>query len=183
MKLVPGVGFEPTLAYVHISVKQMTLNLSVLKLQTLSALMSHDLVHYLTWAGRFFYSHGVSEDGSYLGAQLGGNLQDGPAAQLAEDLTVGWCQLDLLTRALAFPFIRPLHVVWVPPSTAAIPRGRKQERPDLLGPGLRSYRMSLSQCPVIQSRHRASLSPWVKDISSASQREGNIHVRTKRIDV
>lgn len=173
------------LAYVHISVKQTTLNLNVLKLQTFLVLMSHDLVHYLTWAGRFFYSIHVTsmKMAAIRGLDWVGTCRMAPSRSWQWVLPVGRRQLELLTRALAFPFLWPLRVVWVSPSTAAIPRGRKQERPDLLGPGLRSYRMSLSRCPVIQSRHKASRSPWVKDISSASQREGNVHVRTKRTDV
>lgn len=103
MKLVPGVGFEPTLAYVHISVKQMTLNLNVLKLQTLFVLMSHDLVHYLTWVGRFFYSRGVSEDGSHLGARLGGNLQDGPVAQLAVGADYWPVSAGIIDQSLSIP--------------------------------------------------------------------------------
>lgn len=147
--------------------------------------MSHDLVHYLSWIGRFLYSiHMMSMKMAAIWVlDWVGTCRMAPSRSWLWVLPVGWRQLELLTRALAFTFLWPLCVVWVSPSTAAIPRGRKQERPDLLGPVLSSYRMSLSRCPVIQSRHKASLSPWVKDISSASQREGNIHGRTKRIDV
>lgn len=65
--------------------------------------MSHDLVHYLTWTGRFFYSRDVSEDGSHLGAQLGGILQDGPVAHLAVGADCWLVSAGIIDQSLSIP--------------------------------------------------------------------------------
>lgn len=58
----------------------MTLSLNVLKLQTFFILMSHDFsaLSDLGWEVLLLHPRDVNGDGKHLGAQLGGNLQDGP---------------------------------------------------------------------------------------------------------
>lgn len=150
MKLIPGVGFIPMLAYAHIAVKQITLKLkdhSLVFFCVCVFLMSHDSVYYLIWAGRLFHAVWCQlrwrPFGGFTGLELA-RLAVGAACWLV-------AQLEWLTKAEGFSFIWPFHVVWIFPSMVSVPRKRKQKLPGLWRLGLTSYRISLSLHLIIQS--------------------------------
>ena len=77
-----------------------------------------------------------------MGARLDRNLPDGSLSWLAVVLTVDWVSTGVPDQGLRIPCpMWPPHVPWVSPNMVAIPRGRKQKLPDLLGPGLRSIQL------------------------------------------
>lgn len=143
------------------------------------------MIQCIDWPvlGGSFTPCDASPDGSHLGASLGWNLQDGSLTWLAVGADF-WldAQLESLTGAVGFSCMWSLRVVWISPSMVALPRGRKPKPPDLLRPGLRGCRISLSVHPVIQSSHKASLNSRRKKINSTSRWRRSIHLGTKRIN-
>lgn len=139
-------------------------------------------MHWLTGARQFLHALWCQSRWQPFGPSPGWNLQDGSLPRLAVGADF-WldAQLGSLSRALGFSCMWSLRVVWISPSMVALPRGRKLKPPDLLRPGLRGCRISLSLHPVIQSSHQASLNSRIKKINSSSQWERSIHLGTERI--